>query len=58
MFFRPSDATQDRVIKIAPDPQGLLEIDVRSLTKGLWRIKIFWSLNGLELYQEDDLIIK
>ncbi len=58
MFFRPSDAAQDRIIKISPDDKGIQEINIRHLSKGYWRIKIYWSLNGQELYQEDDLFIK
>lgn len=57
-FFRPSDAALDKIVNINPDSAGLQEISIRRLSKGYWKIKIFWSLNSHELYQEDDLIVK
>jgi len=58
IFFRPSDANQDKTIKLKPDKNGIQLIPVNSLSEGFWRIKIFWNLNQLEFYQEGIVIIE
>ncbi len=58
MFFRPSDAAQDKVIPIELSEQGHQLVDVSHLSKGLWRVKVFWSVGEDEYYNEDVLVIE
>lgn len=57
VLFRPSDAYQDRSIAVAPDKAGQQVIDLKNISEGLWRIKIFWQINALEFYYEEKLVI-
>jgi len=56
-FFRPSNATLDfrLPIKLNDDSQQI--IAVKSLKKGLWKVKINWGDNEKEYYQEKILVI-
>ena len=56
-FYRPSDADQDRTFDISPNDDGLQEIAIGSLPRGLWRVKISWSSGGVEFYDEKALTL-
>jgi hypothetical protein len=58
LFFRPSDAKQDRIQTIQLDDQGIQIIDGKNLSKGMWRIKIFWQVIGEAYYDEKVLSLK
>ena len=58
LFFRPSDASQDKVLPVQPDPSGKQHINVSHLSKGNWRIKIFWKHNNADYYDESVFYIK
>ena len=57
VFFRPSDAKQDRLISVQPDSHGWQKIDVHMLSSGFWRMKIFWQSESSEFYHEEQVII-
>lgn len=58
LFFRPSDPDLDYSRKIEPDDAGTQIVDVRGLSEGLWRIKIDWSIDTIQYYLEDILVIE
>lgn len=58
LFFRPSDAKQDEVKSIELSEERQQTIDVKHLSKGMWRMKIFWQFDGDEYYEEKIIIIK
>ena len=58
IFFRPSDATQDKVIPILLSEEGHQLINIAHLSAGMWRMKIFWNISEHEYYNEDILIIE
>jgi hypothetical protein len=58
IFFRPSDARQDKLVRLRLDNKGKQKIDVQSLSSGLWRVKIFWQLDTLEYYNEIVVVIE
>ena len=58
LFFRPSDAKQDQIHPIRLNNESIQIINVKHLTKGMWRIKIFWQLNREEYYDEKILTIE
>jgi len=57
LFFRPSDAKQDRIIPIKPAEDNQQKIDAKNLSKGFWGVKIFWTVNGVEYYDEETFIV-
>lgn len=58
LFFRPSDAAQDKVITIDVSPQNKQTIDVNSLSKGNWRAKVFWKISETEYYNEFSFFVE
>lgn len=57
LFFRPSDAKQDKTIPIELSENGHQLVNVGHLSKGMWRIKIFWTVQEKEYYNEEILVI-
>lgn len=58
LFFRPSDAAQDKLTAIQLSVAGTQAITTETLTPGYWKIKIFWQLEDEEFYKEGMLIVK
>ena len=58
LFFRPSDARQDKLIAISLSSDGNQTISTERLSPGYWKIKIFWQLGENEYYKEGVLIVK
>lgn len=58
LFFRPSDAKQDRLVALNLSADGTQQISTKNLTRGLWKIKVFWHLKKIEYYKEGILIIQ
>jgi len=57
MFFRPSDAAQDEIIPLAVSTNNEQLVSLQNLTKGYWRLKVFWMKNEQEFYFEDKLVL-
>ncbi len=57
-FFRPSDASMDHSVPIDPDTSGMQSIPTASLSTGLWRMKVNWTCNGKEYFDEDVLVVR
>jgi len=55
-FYRPSDSQLDRRLELTPDSTGRQTIDARGIQGGLWRVRIDWSIRGLE-YSYEDLVV-
>ena len=51
-LFRPSDATEDRIIPIDAGVGGMQVINISSLAKGRWKLLIQWQTDTLQFYQE------
>ena len=58
LFFRPSDAFKDFKIALQTDDSMKQFISTKSLTKGLWRIKMNWDDKGKPFYFEQKIFIK
>lgn len=56
-LYRPSDARQDKNIKLAPDQNGQQQIDVHHLKGGLWKVRVTWSSAGQEYFVEKPITI-
>lgn len=56
-FFRPSDARKDVVVPINLNGENQQAIDVKSLQKGLWKVKVDWVEKGEAYYNDFTLIM-
>jgi hypothetical protein len=57
LFFRPSDAKQDKLIALQLSPENIQIVSTQNLRPGLWKIKIFWQINQKDFYMEGKLVI-
>ena len=51
-WYRPSDASADRVVPIAIDDAGEQRLPTAGLAAGHWRLKIDWDVDGRPFYLE------
>ncbi|MBA4148457.1 MAG: FixH family protein [Verrucomicrobia bacterium] len=56
-FYRPSDAKLDKNIKLELASDGAQHLDVTQLEAGLWKVRLFWTLNDEEFYFDDSILI-
>jgi len=56
-FYRPSDATLDKNIKLSLTTDGTQRIDVKQLNAGLWKVRLYWKVNGEEFYCDRSIVI-
>lgn len=56
-LFRPSDARLDQKIAFDITETNASSINVKDLMPGYWRIKLSWSENGKEFYEEKKINI-
>ncbi len=57
-FYRPSNASQDIFYNIALNDNYFQTIDISKFPKGLWNLKIDWSVKDVSYYYEEEIIIK
>ncbi len=55
IFYRPSSEVMDKEIAIQTDPFGIQRIDLAEFQAGRWRIKLSWSENNKEYFNESVL---
>jgi hypothetical protein len=51
-FYRPSDRKKDFTIPLTLNSEARQIIPVTRIDKGFWRIKLSWSSDGIEYYNE------
>ena len=51
-FYRPANANEDKEFGIKTNESGEQIIAISSLSRGLWKIKIYWKSGGREFYDE------
>ena len=56
-FFRPSDSSLDKKIKIAVDKEGKQYLSTTNLVTGLYRVKVDWKENAKDYYMEEDFYL-
>jgi hypothetical protein len=56
MLYRPADASADRVFQLETSDKGVQRIDISTLARGMWRVKITWRLDGREFYDDQTVI--
>ena len=57
LFFRSSDAAQDRREKLQTAPDGSQSFDVTSMKKGAWKVVLEWQVDGKAYYEEKNIFI-
>ena len=57
LFFRPSDAKQDKLIALRLSSKNNQVISTQHLIPGLWKLKIFWQVDQKDFYTEGILVI-
>lgn len=56
-FYRPSDARLDREVSLALNPTGVQTLDAKSLTSGLWKVRVEWTAQGQDYFLDQALVI-
>lgn len=56
-FYKPSNASYDRKIKIVLNADAFQTIDTRNFAKGFWRVKIDWIADDSTYYFEKTIDI-
>jgi hypothetical protein len=57
-LYRASDVSADRTFELQPNVRGTQEIAADHLTRGLWLVKLRWSLNGRDYYFEQPVTLR
>jgi len=57
-LFRPSDAARDKYEQIRTDNRNCQILPTRNLSPGFWRIKINWTTEQQEYFDETEVYIK
>lgn len=57
-FYRPSDPSLDFKIALQISKEGIKTIPVAKFEKGFWRLKLNWTLNGNNYYNERAITIE
>ena len=57
-LFRPSDSRLDQTLKLEPDSAGLTIIDSEAMASGMWRLIVEWTVDSLEYYDEEILVLR
>ncbi|PCI30713.1 MAG: hypothetical protein COB67_00750 [SAR324 cluster bacterium] len=52
-FFRPSNGKLDFSLPLVTNQEGVQVIPTGGIQTGFWRIRIRWTMKGLEYYQEE-----
>jgi hypothetical protein len=51
IFYRPSDSKKDFKVPIEADKNFETAIDISSIEKGLWKVKMNWNMDGVDFEQ-------
>jgi len=57
-LYRASDVAADRAFDLRPHVNGAQDIRVRDLARGLWVVKLRWSVDCREYYFEQPLTLR
>jgi hypothetical protein len=56
-FYRPSDASLDREVRLAPDAAGIQRVDASKLRAGLWKVRLYWTVHHQDFYLDQPIIV-
>jgi len=52
LFYRPSESAKDFSVNISADADGNAVVSSDKFTKGVYRMHIDWTMNGISYYNE------
>lgn len=58
LFYRPSDKNLDFKYKLDISKENKQMIDMTNKAKGIWIVKVNWSVNAISYYFEEEIINK
>lgn len=56
-LYRPSAAELDQQLELHPDNAGVQSLDAAQLRRGLWRVKVVWTVAGEEFAVERSVVV-
>lgn len=56
-LYRPSDESLDQDIKLAVSPDGVQRVNAKNLRSGLWKVRVYWTVNGQDYFFGETVII-
>ncbi len=56
-LYRPSDETLDREVALALSPAGRQDVDTKSLRPGLWKVRVYWKMDGQDYYFGQSVVV-
>jgi nitrogen fixation protein FixH len=57
-LYRPANRHRDFTIPVNPDSASRQRIAVRGLDRGLWRVRVAWTLKDREFYSEQPVMLR
>lgn len=56
-LYRPSDARLDRDLPLTLNAVGVQQLDTKTLSDGLWKVRVKWSVNGQDYFLDQPVIV-
>ena len=56
-YYKPSDDQLDKTQEIKLNNENKMYIETSELSTGLWKIKVEWSVNDVEYYNEKAMMV-
>lgn len=56
-LYRPANQSLDCNIELSLDTAGSQTIDARNLAAGLWKVRVYWSVNGQDFYFNQSICV-
>lgn len=56
-FFRPSNDHLDFELPVETDSLGILQIDTKTMARGFWKVKVNWTIDSVEYFKQEPLMI-
>lgn len=57
LFFRPSDSSKDLKTEIKLDADLNQKIDLKTLSKGMYKMQVSWSVDNTPYFSEETIVI-
>lgn len=56
-LYRPSAMNQDKMVRLAPDANGMQKIDAAGLAPGLWKVRVSWQAEQREYLIDQTVVV-
>jgi nitrogen fixation protein FixH len=58
LLYRPSDASLDQQCALQLGSDGFQRVDARALPRGLWKVRVQWTLDGKDYFYDKNIVLK